>query len=174
MKTPENQTIFMTRPEGLARILALDDHTTELWNPGELQAMWQHQLSAPIDIDLETVVSVRATELRNAARNTPFKGKSFADLLLDPAPPLELLILTKEFAKQMLKDAEETQLKDVASALYYATYAAGLLRCGALIGSMNREELRPGFDWMLKQTWLDENTKRLVTEARNSLPSSSV
>jgi hypothetical protein len=169
MKIPDNQTIFMTRPEGLARILAVDDNTTELWNRAEMQAMWQHQLSAPMHIDLESVVSVRATELRNSPRMAEFKSKTFADLLQDPSPPVELLKLTKEFAKQTLKDAEEAQLKDVATALYYASYAAGLLRCGELIGSMNRGELRPGFDWTLRQPWLDEKTKGLICEARGSL-----
>jgi hypothetical protein len=165
---PDNQTIFMTRPEGLARILSLDDAPGDLWTAAELQSMWQHQLSAPIDYDLDSVVSVAATQLRNAPSMAGFRGKTFAELLHHAAPPIELLKLTKEFAKQTLKSAEEAHLKDLASALYYSSYAAGVVRHAQVIGSMTVEELRPGFDWALKQPWLDEATRKLVSEARGA------
>ena len=66
MNSPESdQTIFMTRSAGLARIFSLDDADRDLWGPEEMEAMWQHQLSAPIDVDLDSVVSVSATQLPN-------------------------------------------------------------------------------------------------------------
>ena len=167
MNSPESdQTIFMTRSAGLARIFSLDDADTDLWGPEEMEAMWQHQLSAPIDVDLDSLVSVSATQLRKSPALESFRGKSFAELLAHPNPPIEALKLTKEFAKQTLKDSDESQLKEVASALYYASYAAGLARCGQLIGSMSHAELLPGFNWALKQPWLDPATKELVSEAR--------
>ncbi len=167
--TPEDseETIFMTKPEGLARIL--DDDATDLWSPEEMQAMWRHQLSAPIDIDLATVTSVRATILRNSPQLASFQGKTFGDLFSHPQVPIELLELTKEFAKQTLKDSEETQLKEVASALYYASYAAGVVHYRKSIGSMKDNELVPGFNWALKQTWLDDQTKKLIAEAMQLL-----
>jgi len=167
--TPKDseQTIFMTKPEGLARIL--DDGATDLWSPEEMQAMWHHQLSAPVDMDLATVVSVRATILRNSPQLASFQGKTFSDLFTHPKTPIELLELTKEFAKQTLKDSEEAQLKEVASALYYASYAAGVVHHGKIIGSMKENELTPGFNWALKQTWLDGQTKKLIAEAARQL-----
>ena len=68
--------------------------------------------------------------------------------------------------KQTLKNSEESQLKDIASALYYASYAAGLVRRQTRIGSMGDNELRPGFNWALNRAWLDEQTKKLVAEAK--------
>jgi hypothetical protein len=170
---PDTQTIFMTRPEGLARLLNLDEAGRELWNPAEMQAMWRHQLDAPIDYDLDTVVSVKATDLRSSPALKPFRGKAFAEVLNHPAPPVELLLLIKEFAKQTLKDAEEMQLKEVAKALYYSSYALALVRCRQSLGSMTEQELLPGFDWGLKQPWLDENTRNLFAQARPLVASST-
>ena len=160
-------TIFMTKPEGLARIL--DDDATDLWSPEEMQAMWQHQLATAIDIDLGGVTSVRATILRSSPQARSFEGKTFRDLFARPDAPIELLELTKEFAKQTVKDSEETQLKEVASALYYASYAAGVVHYRKSIGSMKDNELVPGFNWALKQTWLDDQTKKLIAEAMQLL-----
>ena len=158
------QTIFMTRPEGLARILALDD-TSDLWEPNELRAIWQHQLSAPLELDLCSVKSSNTSRFKKTVEAEPFHDKSFADLIAHPNPPVELLKLAKEFAKHTLKHSEDAQLKEIASALYYASYAAGIVRCGKKIGSMEDDELTPGFKWALKQAWLDDQTKRLVSEA---------
>ena len=55
-----------------------------------------------------------------------FAGKTFKDLLSHAEPPVALLELAKEFAKQTLKDSDDKQLKEIASALYYAT--AGVSR----------------------------------------------
>ena len=158
-------TLFVTRPEGLARIL--DDDSTDLWSPDEMKAMWRHQLSAPMDVDLAGVTSVRATTLRQSPHLAGFKGRTFTDLFSMPEAPVELLELTKEFAKDTLKQAEEKQLKEIASALYYAAYAAGLLRHQKLIGSMKQDELKPGFSWAIKLSWLDEETRQLIGKARD-------
>src|SRR5881397_1257906 len=109
-----SQTIFMTSPQGLAGLLAFDAPDAALWTPEEMKAMWQHQLAAPIDVDLGTVKSPLAAELKNSGRIRPFLKKSFRDLLDDTQPPVELLKLTKEFAKQTLKHSEDAQLKEVA------------------------------------------------------------
>src|SRR6185503_15005188 len=58
------QTIFMKKPEGLTRILSIDEDVKELWQAREIEAMWRHQLAAPLGIDLEAVISVSGTELR--------------------------------------------------------------------------------------------------------------
>ncbi len=160
-------TIFMTKPEGLARIL--DDDATDLWSPEEMQAMWQHQLATAIDIDLGGVTSVRATILRSSPQARSFEGKTFRDLFARPDAPIELLELTKEFAKQTLKESEEMQLKEIASGLYYITYAASIVFHRKIIGSMKEDELRPGFNWGLKQTWLDKESKKLIEQALRQL-----
>ena len=56
------QTMFFSRPEGLARILSLDDETAGVWDPAEMKAMWLHQLSAPLETDLGGMTSATSEE----------------------------------------------------------------------------------------------------------------
>ena len=163
------QMIFMSGPAGLARILAQDQPGTALWGPEEMRAMWQHQLQARIEEDLGTVRSPSSSALRSAPETAAFKDKNFSDLLHHSKPPLALLKLTKDFAKQTIKEAEDSQLKEIAAALYYASYAAGMARYKERLGGMSEPELRGGFDWALGRLWLDQQTKLLITEASASL-----
>src|SRR5439155_11096721 len=164
-----SQTIFMSRPEGLARILALDDTASGLWTSEELSAIWQHQLSAPVQADLGAINSTAATQLKNSSEADPFWTKTFAELFDHPHPPVGLLNLVKEFAKKTLKESDDGQLNEVARALYYASYAAGMVRCGKKIGSFKDDELKHGYNWALKKPWLVERTKKLISEARDLL-----
>ena len=82
---------------------------------------------------------------------------------------MALLQLTKDFAKQILKESEDPQLKEIAAALYYVSYAAGMTRCGKRLGAMSGHELRGGFEWALARVWIDDRSKTLITEARGLL-----
>ena len=169
--TNSEETSFFNRPQGLARILALGDTTTDLWSPAEMQAMWQHQLSAPVQVDLATLHFSRLAQLSDSPEVQPFLANSFQHLLNHPSPPIELLKMTKDFAKQVLKSREDTQLNDVAAVLYHAAYAAGILRCQKRLGGMDEAELQRGFKWALTRRWLDESTRQLITQASDSLTS---
>ncbi len=160
-----SQTIFLSGPEGLARILSLDEPGTVLWEPEEMKAIWHHQLSVPIESDLSPTPSARAAEPKSSTERRASCVLSYGGLLADPHPPMALLKLTKDFAKQTLQDSDDRQLKEVATALYYASYAAGLTRCGQVPGTLPRAELRRGFKWALEQSWVDEKTRALFQEA---------
>lgn len=164
-----SDTMFMSGAAGLARILAQDQPQTALWEPEEMRAMWQHQLRAPMEADLSTTRSSRSSALRNAPEAVAFDQKSFSELLLHANPPLALLKLTKDFAKQTLKEADDPQLKEIAAALYYVSYAAGMTRCGTRLGGMSEHDLRGGFEWALARIWIDEKSKALIAEARGLL-----
>ena len=152
--TDSSQTIFITGPQGLAGLLAFDEAGAALWKPEEMKAMWQHQLAAQVEVDLSSVKSAAARELKESDAAQAFLSKSFRDLLDHPQPPIELLKLTKEFTKQTLRHCEDAQLKEVARALYYASYAAGLSKCGKRIGTLENDELRQGFSWALRLSWV--------------------
>src|SRR5438445_4073997 len=110
-------TMFMSGAAGLARILAQDQPATALWEPEEMRAMWQHQLRAAMEADLSTLPPAKSNALRNAPEAIAFGQKSFGELLLHSQPQLVLLQLTKDFAKQVLKEAKDPQLKKIAAAL---------------------------------------------------------
>ena len=150
-------------------MLSLEEAAADIWNPEEMGAMWLHQLGAEVQTDLAGVEGAAATK----GKMQEFAGKSFRQLLQHEHPPIELLRLTKEFAKQTLRDGEEKHLKQLASALYYATYAAGLVRCGTRIGSTKNPDLESGFQWAIELPWLDEGTRALLREGLNWLEGNS-
>jgi hypothetical protein len=160
-ESDSDPTMFFSRPEGLARILSLDDEETELWSPEEMKAMWLHQMATPLEIELGTITPAPASGVQEG----PFSGKTFRDLLSHPEPPLRLLEMTKEFSKRTLKESDDKQLKEIASGLYYASYAAALTRCGRSLGSLKDHHLVAGFSWALERPWLDEQTRTLITQA---------
>jgi hypothetical protein len=166
--TNSSPTTFLRRPEALASILALNAPETKLWQPEEMQDIWRHQLSAPIEGDLCTLPASLVAGFRTAPEHAPFLGNGFGNLLRDPHPPLQLLELTKDFAKQIIHESSDPQFVEVAKALYYASYAAGMARAGQRIGGLGDLELRRGFRWVLAQPWIDQPTKDLVSIAVES------
>jgi hypothetical protein len=161
-----SQTIFMSGPAGLAKILQQNQEDVALWKTGEMRAMWQHQLRASLETDLSSAQAVNMNTLRRNSETEQFLGKSFENLLRHGCPPLPLLKGTKNFAKQTFKEAEDAQLKEIAAALYYLTYAVGLISHNQRLGGMHRTELVGGFDWALSREWVDEDTKKLISKAR--------
>ncbi len=186
MKPPDvNQTTFQGRPAILARLFSLDEGSDALWTPEEIRAIWQHQLSASLQSELSpgALASPPASHPKNqhagkdaaaptsAPSSHSSQPKTFGELFADPNPPLDLLKQTKNLAKRMVKDAADKQFKDVAAALYYASYAAGLVRDQKRLGGLGDEDLKRGFRWLLGQTWLDESTHNLIAQANDLLKS---
>ena len=170
MEKPDStETVFFNRPESLARMLALDDAVGELWSPAEMRVMWQHQLSAPVGVDLGIGAASNTCEPDHSSMLKPFLSRSFGELLADQQPPLALLKQVKDFAKGTFRTGEDAQLRGVGAALYYAAYAAGMVRCQQRLGGMRDGELKRGFKWALSLDWLDEPSRKLIGQASDSL-----
>ena len=168
-KSDSTETVFFNRPAGLARMLALDDAAGDLWSPAEMRVMWQHQLSTPVGVDLGVGAASDSGEPDNSSDLKLFLGKSFGELLTGLHPPLALLKQVKDFAKGTFRSGEDAQLRSVGAALYYAAYAAGIVRCQQRLGGMRDGELKRGFKWALSLDWLDEPSRKLIGQASDSL-----
>ena len=83
-------TEFMNRRMGI----------TALWQPGETEAIWRHQLNARLEADLKPGCFASRVSQLSQSDIKIFRGKSFGELLKHPQAPLELLKLIKEFAKK--------------------------------------------------------------------------
>jgi len=174
MEKPETtETIFVNRPEGMARILALDDTARDLWAAAEMQVIWQHQLSTPVDVDLGTAALSDARAPGGSSDLQPLLSQSFGHVLADPHSSLALLKMIKSFAKQTFNSAEDAQMKGVAAALYYAACAAGMVRYQQRLSGMGDTELKRGFKWALHQDWLGEPPRKLIEQAAELLPTES-
>jgi len=151
--------------ERLSEMLGLKPDSAPLWRPEELAAIFRHQLAAPVLVDLGGFDRTAAERLRLLTEAQGLLVKSFADLFRHPSPPVELLRLTKDFAKANRDHPEAVLPREIANALYYASIAAALLRCGERITRLTNEELRQGLAWAAVQPWVDAEVKELLVEA---------
>jgi hypothetical protein len=143
-----------SQAESLARMMDLDSQRGSLWSPAELQAIFEHQLDAPLADDLAKADAAAATRLRDGP---PVEGRAirtFRDLFAHPRPPLELLDLTKRFAKQCRKDRDGPLPEEIATALYFLAIVKAMT-AGRRISELDDQALRFGITWALEQPWLD-------------------
>ena len=157
--------VFNSRAKKLATLLATGEERARLWRPDELAAIFRHQMSAPVLVDLGTFDPRSATRLRALSEAQGLLLRSFTDLFHHPAPPVELLELVKDFAKANLDHPESGLPGEIAAALYYTSIAAALVRLNARISQLPDADLKRGLRWTLEQAWLDEKTKELLAQA---------
>src|SRR5208337_2933814 len=99
-------SVFKSRPKSLATLMAARREQGRLWRPDELAAIFRHQLSAPVMLDLGGFDPGAAVKLKVLSEAQGLLLKSFSELFEHPAPPIELLEATKEFAKLNLDHPE--------------------------------------------------------------------
>jgi len=156
-------------PQRLGEILELGLSARAVWRPEELQAVLEYQLAAPLQFDLGGLDPSVVRKLRTLSAAEGLLLQSLRDLFQHPHPPIDLLTLVKGFAKSSSEYPDSPYPREVALVLYYLSIAVASLRCQARITSLGDEELRRGLDWALGQKWLDEASRKILTEVRQSL-----
>jgi hypothetical protein len=159
-----------SHPKSLAAFLAAGAERARLWRPEELSAIFRHQMSAPILVDLGGFDPATAVRLKTLSQAQSLLLKSFSDLFHHPVPPLEMLSLTKDFAKANMDHPESSLPHEVAAALYYASIAAALVRLDARISQLNDADLQRGLLWAKDQPWVDDQTREILVEALKKIP----
>jgi hypothetical protein len=149
----------------LAALMAAGGGRDRLWRADELAAIFLHQMSAPVAVDLGGFDPRTAARLKNLSEAQGLVLRSFGDLLHHPAPPIELLELVKDFAKSNMDHPESCLPKEIAAVLYYTSISAALIRLGSRISHLSDADLRQGFLWAKGQGWLDETTRELLCQA---------
>lgn len=152
-----------------ARLLELDEDPREEWQEEDLASMLKHQLSAPVELTLQDVSAELSEQLRTFCSSEGLLLKSFKDLLFHERPPVTLLRITKDFAKQSIRRPATALPRDIALALYYASIAAALCKQNERITSLSNEKLREGFKWVLSQAWMHKEVQELCRKALESL-----
>jgi hypothetical protein len=164
-----SEAVFKSRANKLASLLAAGGEAARLWRPEELAAIFRHQMAAPIMVDLGAFDSPTATRLKEVSESRGLLLKSFADLFQHPAPPVELLTLIKDFAKANRDHPASALPPEIASALYYVSIGAALVRLDRRISQLPDDTLRQGFRMTLQQDWLDQSTRDLLAKALSRL-----
>jgi hypothetical protein len=134
------------------------------WSDEDLRAVFGHQWSAPLAVDLAGVDDAYAEQVQSLAVSKGLVLRSFGDLLRHPSPPPALLEMSKEFAKRSLYSPHAAIPQDVARALYFASIAAALGRCGRKITRLSDEEVAGGIRWSLSRDWLGEDARAVLAD----------
>jgi len=165
-----SESVFKSRAKELAALLASGEERARLWRPEELAAIFRHQISTPMLVDLGGFDPRTAAQLKVVSEAQGLLLKSFDDLFHHPTPPVELLNVAKDFAKANLDHPESGLPGEIASALYYTSIASALVHLDARISTLPDADLRRGLAWTREQPWLDEKTKELLTRAMDKIP----
>jgi hypothetical protein len=161
--------LFKSAPKSLAALMAEGAERARLWRVDELGAIFRHQLSAPILVDLGGFDAASAARLKMLTEAQNLLLKSFSDLLLHAAPPIELLRLAKDFAKANMDHPNGALPKEVAAVLYYASISAALTRLDERISQLQKVELERGLRWAKDLPWVDKQIQQLLGQGLEKL-----
>jgi DNA-directed RNA polymerase specialized sigma24 family protein len=133
----------------------------------DLQEAFDNALAVPLLLVVTPVDAAQAGSLKAWVENEGAEVRNLGDLLRCPEVPVELVNLVKQHAKRCRR--EETVPSRVGMALYYASIAVALVRCGERISKHEDQALRDGFQWVADQPWVEETMRELCREAYTRL-----
>lgn len=156
-------------PALVASMMDIGESMARVWHPNELGAILRHQMSAPVGFDLSNLSRGSAARVQTLCAAEGLLVRSFADLFDHPHPPIELLRMVKDFAKAVRTARHAVLPPEIASLLYYLSIATALTRCGMRITSLSDKDLAAGLDSLLRLTWLDDCSRRVLAQAQDLL-----
>ncbi|MBP9901456.1 MAG: hypothetical protein IT579_07820 [Verrucomicrobia subdivision 3 bacterium] len=160
-------------PSGLGELLAFGLQGPDAWTPEELEAALAEQISMPVEFELSALKPAEAKALRACAVAHGLVLKNLHDLFHHPHPPLELLVMAKEFFKANSLRPHPGLPAEVARALYYLTVAVALLRHHRRISTLSDAQVVSALDWLQQQRWVGEDLRQLAAEAAKQLHTSA-
>ena len=145
------------------------DQESTLWSTDDLQDILSHQWAAPLALDLGGLQETFAERVETLAASKGLLLRSFGDLLEHKRPPLELLELTKEFAKRSIAAPCSSIPHDVARVIYFSSIAAALCHCGRRITTLSDQRITDGISWALSLNWLEDNAREVLSSGLQAL-----
>ena len=161
-----NPCVFKSSARRLAVLLALDERPVGDWQATDLRAIYEHQWSSP-------VFGPAPVASGASVRSGGFRSWTYRDLFRLTRPPLEVLILAKDFGKMHCKCTQGPLPQEIGRVIYYASIFAALVRLGQRITTLSDEALREGVRWGLAQPWVDSTTRALFRQTFALLAGSS-
>ncbi len=138
------------------------DEEQASWSEDDLKAIFGHQWSTPLSVDLGGLDAVLAERVKTLATAQGLLLRSFGDLLRHPNPPLALLELSKEFAKRSLYSPCPAIPHEVARVLYFTSISAALSHCNRRITTLNNDDVAAGINWALSCDWVSDDARTVL------------
>jgi len=85
---------------GAKELLGLGLTAKAPWQPGELKVLLQDELASPLEFELGALPTSEARQVVLRAKAQGLLVRSLGELLRHPKPPLELLVLAKDYFKR--------------------------------------------------------------------------
>lgn len=150
----DSRTSLSHQARSLAKLLSEQSLPQHVWTEEEIGAVLVHQWMAPLRVSLEGISPQQRSAVKLVAEADELLLRSFGDLLTHRSPPLELLVIMKDFAKAVGVHPHSPLPPDAARVMYLGAIAAARVRCRQRISSMTDAELIEGMRWTLAQRWL--------------------
>jgi hypothetical protein len=147
-------------PLALSTMLGFSDLDRDQWDPQDLKAMLRHQLAAPLYLGLGTLSAEVSQELRSSFPDQP--RMTLGELFALEHPPLNVLMLVKQFAKMCRSDRTNPLPPEIAMLMYYASIAVAMVRLDQSISHLAPESVRRSLNWLNRQRWIPEELKPLL------------
>ncbi len=151
----------------MVRLLELPPDADVLWPAEDLGGLMRHQLAQQL-ADLDLKLARDGTDLPPAGAES-VTLVTLGDLFSHPAPPLELLEAVKRYGRKRAHQPDSALPSDVASALYFASIAAALVRNDRRISTSYDELLRYGFERLLERPWIESPLRELFETALTAI-----
>ncbi len=155
------------------RLASLFQAERELFSAAELGAMLAHQWASPLSFHWGRLDERLAREAARMTEEERASVRTFGDLLGHPRPPLALLVLVKEFAKQLLKRRETVVPRPLASVLYFTAIAAAQAPKSEKVTDLDEEGVRQGISWALNQAWVGEPCRGILEKGLRAMDGST-
>lgn len=168
----EHSDFLQVDPVSLAGLMNSRSDYDETWSASDLAAILEHQLAADVQFDLERFDEAVGLDLPEMLRSAAAPLiRSFRDLFEHPQPPIELLDLTRRFAKACRSRGDSPLPAEIATILYLSSIAVAMIKRNHRLTSLADEALVNGLNWAVEQSWLDESTRQLLRQGREVLES---
>ena len=162
---------FVEPSQLLSDLIAFDDEGRALWPAEQLRSVLAEPLACLAECcPVPSTYDVAAMESLATSASPPIS--TFAHVLQHSNPPINLLWMIKDLAKTSSQDRRSTIPPDISLLLYYGAIAAALVRCHQRISRLSDEELRQGFNWVVRQPWIDGPVRNLFLDSLRLLRSS--
>jgi hypothetical protein len=130
--------------------------TEETWEPGELHAIWHQLMGTPLEIELAGIPEAVAIDSQVRPK----------DLVTMNVPPLAILIAWKDWAKAASASRHRVLPAPILKGVYWLAIATAQVRHTTRITALGDVDCCAGFDWLVAQSWLDEDSRRVAGSTR--------
>lgn len=156
--------------EAVRRLLDTELSADRLWDAVERADILEHQLAAPLAVDVQLLGSAAALRAAELCESVQPPIRSFRDLFGHPAPPWELLMIVARLAHHELTAAEPVLERNIARLFYFLAIGVARTRCSRdLVTEMTTAEIREALRSLAAAQWVDPLTAEALRACASRL-----